>query len=53
MLIPGHRHPSREIQKYGRAGQLENDSIKVERRSLEIYERYSDERRYYYKFYQS
>jgi len=38
MLIPGHRHPSREIQKYGRLDNWENDSIKVERRSLEIYE---------------
>jgi transposase len=38
MLIPGHRHPSREMQKYKRMDNWENDFVKVERRSLEIYE---------------
>jgi hypothetical protein len=38
ILIQGHRHPSSEMQKYKRMDNWENDFVKVERRSLEIYE---------------
>jgi hypothetical protein len=41
MLSPGHRHPPGDIQKWGSQDNWENDFIKVERRSLEIYEQLS------------